>query len=691
MANISKIKLPNGSIYDIVDDSKQPKDLDAVEGNLAEFDANGNTVDSGLGTTEVDSLDILTSTDTTAASDNSVPTTGWVESNVPTNTSDLTNDSGFITINDVPEEVFLCTYGITTYADAIAAYNAGKSLYCIYENESFGEVLIPITMVRSNGMMFFGGIVANAMYSCVKLAPNGNWVIVADLSAFTQPDDLGALATKDTVDYDTDVTNKPTIDSALSSTSTNAVQNKVITLALSGKSDSGHTHDDRYYTESEVDTKLSTKLDTSLKGAFNGLAELDENGKVPSAQLPSYVDDVIEVEDYASLPITGEAGKIYITKDTNKTYRWTGTSYAEISASLALGETSSTAYRGDRGKAAYDHSTSPHAPTDSKPAASDGTTLSLVTTGEKYTWNNKGTYSKPSTGIPKTDLASAVQTSLDKADTALQSHQDVSGKMDKTNPTGTGSFSLNRKANTTVGSYSFAEGYSTTASGESSHAEGGGTIASGDWSHVEGGDSQANGDYSHAEGDTTKANSNGSHAEGERTLASGVNSHAEGWGTLATEGSQHVQGKYNYNFGTIASPNAGDYLDIVGNGTSSNRSNAYTLDQNGTGRFKGDVYVNCNADSSGGTKLGVPTAMSWTNGTSGAVKANITGTNVSVTSSNMPEASINNGGIVNTVAQTFGGIKTFGNGSSGGVKLYDATTTIDDSSLVSLYTSLGLL
>ena len=58
---------------------------------------------------------------------------------------------------------------------------------------------------------------------------------------------------------------------------------------------------------------------------------------------------------------------------------------------------------------------------ESKAASSGGTAVSLCTTGEKYTWNNKGSYSKPSGGIPKTDLASAVQTSLDKADTALQS------------------------------------------------------------------------------------------------------------------------------------------------------------------------------------------------------------------------------------------------------------------------------
>ncbi len=95
---------------------------------------------------------------------------------------------------------------------------------------------------------------------------------------------------------------------------------------------------------------------TSEKGQANGYAELDSNGSVPSAQLPSYVDDVLEYADFASLPTTGETGKIYVTTDDNKTYRWSGTAYVEISASLALGETSSTAYRGDRGKIAYDHS-----------------------------------------------------------------------------------------------------------------------------------------------------------------------------------------------------------------------------------------------------------------------------------------------------------------------------------------------
>lgn len=109
--------------------------------------------------------------------------------------------------------------------------------------------------------------------------------------------------------------------------------------------------------ETKTEDLKNNKLDTSLKGAANGVAELDANGKVLTSQLPSFVDDVIEAENFAALPNEGETGKIYVTLDDNKTYRWSGSAYVEISASLALGETDSTAYRGDRGKVAYDHAT----------------------------------------------------------------------------------------------------------------------------------------------------------------------------------------------------------------------------------------------------------------------------------------------------------------------------------------------
>lgn len=134
------------------------------------------------------------------------------------------------------------------------------------------------------------------------------------------------------------------VDSALSDTSTNPVQNKVI--------------------KSELDNKI----DASKIGVANGIAELDSSGKVPSSQLPSYVDDIIEgyyneddgkfyKESTYVTEIAGESGKIYVAIDTDLPYRWTGSAFVVIPWGLALGETSSTAYRGDRGKAAYDHAT----------------------------------------------------------------------------------------------------------------------------------------------------------------------------------------------------------------------------------------------------------------------------------------------------------------------------------------------
>lgn len=103
---------------------------------------------------------------------------------------------------------------------------------------------------------------------------------------------------------------------------------------------------------SELNNKVQQFINS--KGAPNGLASLNESGIIPSAQLPSYVGDVIEVDTFSNLPGTGESGKIYIVQDTNLTYRWSGTDYVEISKSLALGETSSTAYSGDKGKATTD-------------------------------------------------------------------------------------------------------------------------------------------------------------------------------------------------------------------------------------------------------------------------------------------------------------------------------------------------
>ena len=115
-----------------------------------------------------------------------------------------------------------------------------------------------------------------------------------------------------------------------------------------------HTSDDN--NPHGVTAAQAGAVPTSAVGSADGVAELDSYGRVLTSQLPSYVSDVSEHADYASFPGTGDTDKIYVALDTGKVYRWGGTVYAEISASLTIGETNTTAARGDHGKTAYDHS-----------------------------------------------------------------------------------------------------------------------------------------------------------------------------------------------------------------------------------------------------------------------------------------------------------------------------------------------
>jgi hypothetical protein len=105
----------------------------------------------------------------------------------------------------------------------------------------------------------------------------------------------------------------------------------------------------------QVTGKTTAELGLAASSQLTDKADLVE-GKVPANQLPSYVDDVLEYPNLASFPATGESGKVYVALDTNKTYRWSGSTYVFIGSDLALGETSATAYAGDKGKTAYDHS-----------------------------------------------------------------------------------------------------------------------------------------------------------------------------------------------------------------------------------------------------------------------------------------------------------------------------------------------
>lgn len=285
------------------------------------------------------------------------------------------------------------------------------------------------------------------------------------------------------------------------------------------------------------------------------------------------------------------------------------------------------------------------------------TKVPKTTTVNGHALNGPVTVTKSDVGLGNADNTSDANKPVS---TAQQAALDL--KAPKASPEFTGSISLGRKSGSTIGANSLAvgedvvasganshaEGESrpgigavptayTTASGQGSHAEGGGTTASGLYSHAEGerssataeashaeGQSSATGILSHAEGASTASGLN-SHAEGSNTEAGGSFSHAENWGnfaigdcshaeghgTLVKRYAQHSFGTYNVADETGADKSAkGKYIEIVGNGEGVNaKSNARTLDWNGNERIMGDLYIGCNADSTGGTKLGDALAL----------------------------------------------------------------------------------
>ena len=113
-----------------------------------------------------------------------------------------------------------------------------------------------------------------------------------------------------------------------------------------------HTHSASQITSGTLD---AARIPTITDGKIQSVSASKLTGLIPTENLPGYVDDVVEYDSQSAFPKPGEAGKIYVATDTNRTYRWGGTEYVEISASLALGTTSSTAFRGDYGQTAYQH------------------------------------------------------------------------------------------------------------------------------------------------------------------------------------------------------------------------------------------------------------------------------------------------------------------------------------------------
>ena len=171
--------------------------------------------------------------------------------------------------------------------------------------------------------------------------------------------------------------------------------------------------------------------------------------------------------------------------------------------------------------------------------------------------------------------------------------------MSSENPTGTGSLSINRKADTDIGTMSTALGNNATASGSSSLAEGFSTVASGSSSHAEGENTTASGTDSHTEGRGTTASGQSSHAEGQGTTASGEYSHSEGYNTTAygecshSEGSESIAGTSGA-IGVVAAHAEGQ--GCTATGLRSHAEGFYTT-ASGNGSHSEGSYTSATADS----------------------------------------------------------------------------------------------
>lgn len=266
--------------------------------------------------------------------------------------------SEYVTDTELNSKQYATTTQLSKKADLVAldsyvTVNAANNTYA-KKTEIPQTYELPIaTNNRLGGIKVGAGLEVNPETGVLNATGGGTADSVDWQNITSKPKTFTPSAHQHVVSDITDLSSK--LDLKADKTEIPSLDNYATTSVLSQHT--SNTNNPHSVTKDQIGLNNVTndqQVKRSEMGVADGVATLDSTGKIPTSQLPSYVDDVIESETYDSLPEKGESGKIYVAKDTNLVYRWSGSAYIEISASLALGETSSTAYAGNKGKATTD-------------------------------------------------------------------------------------------------------------------------------------------------------------------------------------------------------------------------------------------------------------------------------------------------------------------------------------------------